>query len=323
MDMKYIHGMNLSGFDLNLLRVLDALLREESTVRAGERIGLSQPAVSSSLNRLRASLGDPLFVRKGQRIVPTDFAKSLEVPLRQALDGIETLLVGPGKFDPSAAQQSFKISGSDSYAELLMPALARHLVAEAPGVKAQLVEPVASDHIATLEKFGVDMVLLPKTQQFPAWVESAPAFEARFVVIARQGHPRLMRNGIAPGDTIPMGLFCDLGHAVFSPEGNLKAMTDAALAKVGRERNVVVTLSTMAGVCSVVVDSDLVGILPEPLAQRMAPRLGLDTYRAPVPLGPGRIFLIWHKRNAANAAHAWFRKLVLDVLRPLGGVEQG
>ena len=314
--------MNLSGFDLNLLRVLDALLREESTVKAGERVGLSQPAVSSSLNRLRASLGDPLFVRKGQRIVPTDYAKSLEVPLRQALDGLETLLAGPGKFDPSAAQQSFKISGSDSYAELLMPALARHLMTKAPSVKAQLVEPIARDHIATLEKFGVDMVLLPKAQQFPAWVDGAPAFESGFVVVARREHPRLTRNRITPGDTIPIDLFCDLGHAVFSPEGNLKAMTDAALAQLGRERNVVVTLSTMGGVCGVVTDSDLIGILPEPLAQRMAPRLGLDIYLAPVALGPGRIFLIWHRRNAADAAHSWFRNLVLDVLRPLGRVGQ-
>ncbi len=313
--------MNLSGFDLNLLRVLDALLTDESTVKAGERIGLSQPAVSSALNRLRASLGDPLFVRKGQRIVPTDYAKSLEVPLRQALDGLGTLLAGPGRFDPSAAQQSFKISGSDSYAELLMPALARRLAAEAPGVKAQLVEPVAHDPIATLEKRGVDLVLLPKTP-FPAWVESAHVFDSRFVIVAHHGHQRLRRNAIAPGDVIPLDLFCDLGHAVFSPEGRLRAMTDAALAQVGRERKVVVTLSTMAGVCSVVVDSDLVGILPDLLARRMAPRLGLDIYQAPVPLGPGQIFLIWHKRNAANAAHAWFRNLVLEVLRPLGRVEQ-
>jgi DNA-binding transcriptional LysR family regulator len=318
--MKYIPQMNLSGFDLNLLRVLDALLRDESTVKAGERVGLSQPAVSSSLNRLRAALGDPLFVRKGQRIVPTDYAKSLEVPLRQTLDGVEALLAGPGQFDPSAARQSFKISGSDSWAELLMSTLARRLVAEAPGVKAQLVDLVARDHIATLEKIGVDLVLLPKTQ-FPAWVDGAQAVECRFVVIARQGHPRLMRNGIAPGEVIPLDLFCDLGHAVFSPEGNLKAMTDTALAQVGRERKVVVTLSTQGGVCDVVIDSDLIGILPEPFAQRMAQRLRLDIYQAPVPLGPARIFLIWHKRNAANAAHAWFRNLVLDVLRPLGRVE--
>lgn len=127
-----------------------------------------------------------------------------------------------------------------------------------------------------------------------------------------------MRNGIVPGDTIPIDLFCDLGHAVFSPEGNLKAMTYAPLTQLGRERNVVVTLSTMGGVCSVMIDSNPVGILPEPLAQRMAPWLGLDIYRAPVPLGSGRIFLIWHKRNAADAAHVWFRNLVLDVLRPLG-----
>lgn len=316
-DMKYICTMNLSGFDLNLLRVLDALLKEQSTVKAGERVGLSQPAVSAALNRLRASLGDPLFVRKGQRIVPTDYAKGLEVPLRQALDGLGLLLAGPGQFDPSKAQQSFKISGSDFFAELLMPALAKRLLKEAPGVKARHVDLLARDHVTTLEKLGVDMVLLPKTE-FPAWVGSAPVFDCRFVVIAKHEHPRLKRNGISPGEVIPLDLYCDLGHAVFSPEGNLKAMGDAALAQAGRERRVVITLPTMSGVCAAVADSDLIGILAEPLAKRMAPRLGLDIYEAPMRLSPGQIFLIWHKSNAANAAHIWFRNLVIEILAPLG-----
>jgi DNA-binding transcriptional LysR family regulator len=253
--------------------------------------------------------------------VPTDYAKSLEVPLRQTLDGVEALLAGPGQFDPSAARQSFKISASDFFSELLMPALALRLLAVAPGVKVHHVDLQARNHVASLEKPGVDMVLLPKTE-LPGWVDSAPAFNAPFVVIARRGHPRLKRNSVAPGSAIPLDLFCDLGHAVFSPEGNLKAMGDAALAQAGRERRVVITLPTMAGVCAVVSDSDLIAILSEPLARRIAPRLGLDIYQAPVPLGPGRIFLIWHKRNAANAAHTWFRNLVLEVLRPLSRAEQ-
>lgn len=313
--------MDLSNFDLNLLRVLDALLRDESTVKAGERIGLSQPAVSAALNRLRAALGDPLFVRKGQRIVPTEHAKSLEVPLRQALDGLGTLLAGQSRFDPSRAQQSFKISGSDFFSELLMPALALRLADMAPSVKVHHVDLLARNHVESLEKPGVDMVLLPKTE-FPGWVDSAPAFGARFVVIARQGHPQLRQGGVAQGAVIPLDLFCDLGHAVFSPEGNLKAMGDAALAQAGRQRRVVITLPTMVGVCGVVSESELIAILSEPLARRMAPRFGLEIYEAPVPLRSGEIFLIWHKRSSASAAHAWFRSLVLDVLRPLGKVEQ-
>ena len=87
--------MNISGFDLNLLRVLDALLQDGSTVRAGQRIGLSQPAVSAALGRLRAALNDPLFIRRGQGLEPTDYARSLVLPVREVLDGVESLLAGP------------------------------------------------------------------------------------------------------------------------------------------------------------------------------------------------------------------------------------
>lgn len=92
---------NLSGFDLNLLRVLDALLREHSTTRAADRLGLSQPAVSAALRRLRLSLGDELFFRRGQRLEATQFARDLELPLRDLLDRAEAFLAGPGRFDPA------------------------------------------------------------------------------------------------------------------------------------------------------------------------------------------------------------------------------
>ena len=111
--------MNMSAFDLNLLRVLDAMLREGSTVKAGARIGLSQPAVSSALGRLRQALGDELFVRQGKGMEPTDYARSLAIPLREMLDAMEALLWGAGEFDPGKAAQSFKLSGSDFFAEML------------------------------------------------------------------------------------------------------------------------------------------------------------------------------------------------------------
>lgn len=107
--------VNFVTFDLNLLRVLDALLREGSTVKAGNRLGMSQPAVSSALSRLRHSLGDELFLRQGQGILPTDYARSLATPLREQLDRLEALLTGPGGFDPATAELIFRIAGSDFF----------------------------------------------------------------------------------------------------------------------------------------------------------------------------------------------------------------
>lgn len=313
--------MNLLSFDLNLLRIFDALLREQSTVKAGERIGLSQPAVSSALARLRHALNDPLFVREGQRIVPTPYAQSLELSLRRILDEIEELIAGPGSFDPAKAEQSFKISGSDFFAEMLMPPLARELARLAPRIQVQLVDLVPDNYVRTLEKHGIDLALVPKID-FPTWIDSMPAFQSTFVMIARSGHPRLERAQVKPGDVVPIDLFCDLGHVVFSPEGNLRAMGDAALARIGRERRVIMTMPVFGGVSNAVAGSDLVALLPEQLARKVSPRLGLDIYNPPMPLKPALICMIWHKRNSSDPAHRWLREVVLKLLSRLNADER-
>jgi DNA-binding transcriptional LysR family regulator len=308
--------VNLLTFDLNLLRVLDALLRDQSTVRAGERLMLSQPAVSAALRRLRESLNDRLFVRQGQRLVPTEYALSLEVPLRRHLDELFELLAGPREFDPLVAERSFKVAGSDFFSEMLMPPLAPLLNRLAPKIRVQLVELVPGRHIVTLEKHETDLALIP-AETFPGWVDSTPIFRSRFVVIARVGHPRLEQAGLEPGAVIPIDLYCDLGHVVFSPEGKLKAMGDAALARIGRERWVAMTMPAFGGICNSVSASDLVALVPEPLALKMATRLGLELFAAPVPIDPARICMAWHKRNTGHPAHRWLREIIMQVLSPL------
>lgn len=308
--------MNLSGFDLNLLRILDALLRENSTTGAAVRVGLSQPAVSAALNRLRHALGDPLFVRQGQRLAPTAYATSLELPLRDVLDRLEALLSGPGRFDPLRASDTFKISGSDFFAEMLMPQLADALASRAPGVRVQLVDLVPDNYVETLQRFEVDLALIPETD-YPGWIAHQPVFTSSFAMIARKAHPRLQRAGIAPGETVPIDLFCDLGHVLFSPEGKLKAMGDAALARVGRERRVVMTMPVFTGVCSVVSCSDHVALLPRQLGLAMRDRLGLEVYRPPMPIAPAKISMIWHRRATNAPAHRWLRGVITEMLRPL------
>ncbi|MGA9575152.1 MAG: LysR family transcriptional regulator, partial [Lysobacterales bacterium] len=308
--------MNILTFDLNLLRILDALLREQSTVKAGLRVHLSQPAVSSALRRLRDSLNDPLFVRQGQRLVPTEYARSLEIPLRRLLDELTDLLSGPRTFEPLHAQHNFKIAGSDFFGEMLMPPLASRLNRLAPNIQVQLVELVPGNHISTLEKHEIDMALIPM-ETFPGWVDSTAVFGAGFVVIAREDHPGLLEAGLEPGDTIPVDLFCELGHIVFSPEGKLRAMGDAALSRMGRERRVIMTMPAFGGICHAVSGSDLIALLPEPLAVEMARRLGLSIYSAPMPLDPAQIFMVWHRRNTGNPAHRWLRELIVEVLAPL------
>ncbi|PKP63162.1 MAG: LysR family transcriptional regulator [Alphaproteobacteria bacterium HGW-Alphaproteobacteria-8] len=273
-------------------------------------------AISAAMGRLRVKLNDPLFVRQGQRIVPTDFALGLELPLQKILHDLETLLSSADRFDPQAVAQSFKVAGSDFFAELLMPKLSEALAQAAPRMQVQLVDLVPNDYVSTLERAGIDLALVPRTD-FPEWSDHQQVFRSRFVMIARRGQPRLKRMGVAPGTVVPIDLFCDLGHVVFSPEGKLKAMGDAALARVGRERRVVMTLPVFSGVCNAVAGGDLVALVPEQLAVHLAPRLGLETFAAPMPLRDAQMCMLWHKRSTATPAHRWFRNIVAEILAPL------
>lgn len=307
---------NLRTFDLNLLRVLDALLQDCSTVKAGERLGLSQPAVSAALGRLRAALGDELFFRRGRALEPTHYALSLKDPLGQTLDRLEALIHGPDAFDPATSDSGFRVSGSDFFAELLMPRLAERLQMLAPRMRVHLVDLVPDSYVDTLDRYEVDLAIVPATS-LPDWVESRPVFRSGFSVIARKDHPRLGREGLSDGDVIPIDLFCDLGHVLFSPEGNSRAMGDAALAKVGRERRVVMTMPIFSGVYRAVAGSDLIALLPTALAHHVARAAGLRIFRAPMAVPTAQLCMIWHRRYSASAGHAWLRDQIAEVLAPL------
>lgn len=255
--------------------MLDAIFREGSTVKAAERLCLSQSAVSGSLSRLRHALGDPLFVRQGNRLVATDHAAGLKEPVRQELERIEGFLSPPAAFDPQTAEGTFRIAASDFFAELLMPQLGDLLNRRAPGIRAQLVDLVPKDYVASLERRNADIALIPDTP-LPDWVGRAALFHSPFQVIARRENPGV--TGLQPGRTMPFDVFCNLHHVLFSPEGNVAAMRDAALARVGRQRRVAMTVPVFSGVCRAVRESNLIVLVPAQLAADMAETFNLQVF---------------------------------------------
>ncbi|MCE9681042.1 LysR family transcriptional regulator [Halomonas sp. M5N1S15] len=312
-----IYMANISNLDLNLLRVLDALLREGSTVGAGRRLALSQPAVSAALGRLRHALGDPLFVRQGQGLVPTSYATSLEGPLRAVLEELESVLSGPETFDPAEAQLDFHISGTDFFATMLMPELGARVQHAAPGLRLQLVDLVPDHHVEALERQDVDLALLPE-RNFPAWTAHARLFHAEFTVIARTGHPALTAAGLAPGEMIPMELFCSLGHVLCSPDGRFHGLGDDALARAGRSRRVMMSVPVFEGVLQVVAATDLIALFPTGLAEHRGPSAGITLYAPPMAIPPVPLSMIWHRCRSRDPAHAWLRGMVQEILTPLG-----
>lgn len=308
--------MNLNSFDMNLLRVLDALLVHGSTVRAAQAIGLSQPAVSAALSRLRHALHDPLFVRQGRALVPTDYARSLRDPLQQLLSETEALLSPPGQFDPAGINRDFRLSGIDIYAQVLWPGLLDCLAQSAPRARVQLINLASDDELEPLVQEQVDLSLFP-SRPFPEWIMSEVIWRPGFTTLARRDHPQLASAGVAEGDLIPLDLYCDLGHALCSTEGNFSAMGDAALARVGRSRRVVTTLPSFHSTCSIVAASDLIALIPTEFAQRIAPQLGLALYRQPVSLESPGIAMVWHRRADRSPAHVWLRDQIRRIMRGL------
>lgn len=307
--------MNLLSFDLNLLRVLDALLETQSTTAAADRVGLSQPAVSGALKRLRYSLDDPLFVREGQRLVPTNFAQSLALPLRQTLDQLQSLLSGAESFDPARASRTFRIAGTDFVGEMILPSLAKRFLAEAPGIRLILVDQTYRSNAELLSEGVIDIGIVPMTPApEPHWAETVHLSDQPAVMIARKGHPRLRRAKIKAGEVVPMNLFCDLAHALMSPNGQLEGILDVKLREKGHSRRVVTSAPYFSSLCRIAAESDLVAVVPVGMARKAADQMKLDLFECPIP-PLVRLKLIWHRKHSHDAGHKWLREQLLAGAR--------
>jgi DNA-binding transcriptional LysR family regulator len=316
-DISGIYNVNFRNFDLNLLRVLDGMLSARNTTRVAEAIGLSQPAVSSALRRLRDILGDPLFVRQGNTLAPTDFALSLQGPVRAALAGLETALTGGALFDPNRMSRSFVIGASDYFHEMLMPKLAASVAPNAPNVKLKMLPAAPESFPAMLTEGRFDMVLSIAVNT-PAWIERKLAFRASNAVTARRGHPLL--GGLKWGDPLQPDLFCGLPHVIFSANQEFTHFEDAELRRRGQTRHVQMTVAGYYGVGRIVAQTDLLGVLPTRFAFSVAENLGLDVYRLPFEAPLVEMFLYWRERDAKSREQSWLRGLVLDLLSPLDEV---
>lgn len=273
--------MNFAALDLNLLRVFDAMMAELSTVRAGERVGLSQPAVSSALGRLRALLDDELFVREGNRMMPTSRALDLRGPIRQALAGMEEALAATAAFDPATSTRSFMLIGSDYFSTLLMPPLAARVAEAAPSITLQMIDHASSEVFEMLCDGRADIVI-DRSLEPPEWVISRKLFQSWLVCIARREHPLLTNRGIRPGEVIPADVFCSIPHVLRSADGSRTGTIDPALVRLGLSRRVMVTVPHFQAVALAVEASEMLGSIPVHFARMLAGRLKLDVFMPPM-----------------------------------------
>ena len=307
-----IHAMNFAALDLNLLRVLDAMFDERNTSRAGARVGLSQPAVSAALARLRHATGDDLFVREGNRMVPTARAEAMAGPVRAALSALERTLAAPERFEPDRATRRFRLHGADYFSTLLMPPLAVAVQAAAPGVVLQLLDRPGGPEAQLVE--GADLVF-DILRPVPDWVEAEVLFDSMLVGVSRPDNPVLA--GVAPGATVPDAVFAALRHGILASDGSVRSTLDAELEAHGIRRRVVLTVPHFAALARACAEGGLFAALPRHFARSVAPELGLALYGLPVPGPRVQVAMFWHARNRDDPGSMWLREKLREICAAL------
>lgn len=295
--------------DLNLLLALHALVEEASVSRAAARVGVTQPAMSRSLARLRDHLGDALLVRTGRGMRRTPRASSIAAPLRQLLVELDAVVGARPSFDPASSRRTFDVATPDYGATVLLPPLLERLARLAPGVGVR-IHPVPDDLGSALEAGSVDVAVVPRRAEAPGLVWSR-LFSERFVCLARRGHPKIRQQ-------LTLDVYCRLGHVVVAPTGRPGSPVDDLLTRRGRARRIACQVPNFLVAPLVVAGSDLVVTAPERISARFGD-LGLATYPPPIEVPGFTIHVGWHERFRAEPAHTWFRGLVTELGRELRG----
>lgn len=297
---------DIKGLDLNLLKALDALLDECNVTRAAVRLGVTQPAMSGMLTRLRENFGDPLFVRARRGIVPTRRALELAAPLKQVIGEVGALLQSQ-VFDPSVARLAFTIAATDYALRAIAVPFLSALKPQAPHIQVALV-PVDDQRVqAQLERGDIDLALVTP-ESTPPDLHALPLFEEHYVCALREGHPAMQGRR-----RLTVHQLCALDHALVSyTGGSFRGVTDEALAKLGKRRQVSLSVKSFLILPEILRASDMVAILPSRLVAGVD---GLVVFDPPVEVPGFTKVAAWHDRTHRDAAHRWLRGVLFQACR--------
>jgi DNA-binding transcriptional LysR family regulator len=301
--MMSIMAVNLMALDLNLLRTLDALLDEQSVTRAGKRLGLTQPAVSNALGRLRGTLGDELLVRSGSVMRLTPRAEEIAPKLRSALVALGDSVAQPAPFHAKTATDRFSIAATDYFEMVLLPAIVARVHAAAPQVELD-VRPIGdTSPIDDMNQGKLDGALGVFPNLPPGFRQKVLGRE-RFVCVVRRGHP------LMSGKKLTLAKYAELAHLLVAPRRSGPGAVDNALAKVGLSRHIALRVSHFLVAPLVIAETDLVATLPERAALLLQKQLKLDMFPPPVELGGFPLMYVWPERTHGSAPHRFLREAI-------------
>ena len=305
--MIYILLMNLNSLDLNLLVALDALLKEANVSRAAMRIGLSQPAASHALQRLREVIGDPLLVRSGARMELTPRAQALRGPLAQALDQVRSLFL-PDDFDAARSERHFRLMMPDLAVELLMPPLMEKITRGAPNVTIDVV-PWRGPAIFTPEFARTIDLVISIGDAFKGFHRQRLYADSDALAV-RRGHPAGAR--LKKRDA-----FLNARHDAVVIRGQNEDLIDGWLRSKGIERRIALVVPGYIEALHVAARTDLVAFVPRRLIGALAKQLSLVTVTPPFDPGTDEQFLFYPTRAQMDPGSIWLRKLMLETGREL------
>ena len=302
--MVFINSMNVKDVDLNLLRVFDAVLHESGVTPAAARLGLTQPAVSNALARLRKLFGDPLFVRTPTGMDATPFARELAEPVRQALALLESALAhGPG-FDPASATRAFRFYMSDLGQIEFLPPLVERARRSAPGVRLEAVALEVEDIGDALAVGSLDLAVGFLPGLGPP-VRRQPLFRDPYVCLMRADHPDI-------GKKLTRKQFLAASHALVSYKGGHRVIEEA-LERAGLARKIALRVPHFTVVPMVLERTDLILILPSKVARVYQQRGKFKALPPPVQIPPADVAAHWHERFERDPGNRWLRELVMEL----------
>lgn len=290
--------MNMRDLDLNLLVVFEAIYSAGSISRAADTLNLTQPALSNALARLRKQLGNQLFVRSGNGVVPTALADEIIEPIREALYAIDQSIRPKELFDPTVTKRHFRLIVADPLEQIVVGSLLRTI-----GPNSQIsfeLQPPQTTNLeqALLEgKIDVALFLMPIRV---AELNNTPLCAMDLVLVARRDHPRISPR--SPREDVMKEGFVALA---LSP-GKLENSDKVNVLKRLRPRQVC-QVSKVSSIAQLVSESDMVGLLPAIYARKVAARYGLEIISLPVTEIEQRFQLIWHRRFESDPGHIWLR----------------
>lgn len=300
-----ICSMNLSSVDLNLLVVFDALMTHRQVTRAAQHIGLSQPATSNALARLRKLLDDELFVRGPRGLTPTPKAIALSQQFQPALNQIHAALSEQETFDPAASDITFRIGMSDYVEFTLLPVLLTKVQQIAPKVSLQIRSGDRTTQLNLLNQGELDLLC----GLFPEKVDAHKQqrlFTESFVCVCRQNHPDIQ-------DSISLEAYAAASHLLVSVKEDRRGRLDRVLARQNLQRHIAISVPHFLVAPALIAQSDLITTMASRVAIAFADTYHLQMLPLPLEIKGVSIFMRWHKNSENAPAQRWIRSMVLEV----------